>query len=102
MKEANLQKQIMMALSDAGAIVWRNNTGVLPDKRGIPVRFGLCPGSSDLIGICPDGRFLAIEVKTPKGKATEAQERFISAVRATGGRAGVARSVNDALDIMRS
>lgn len=99
-KEANIQKQIMMALSEAGAIVWRNNTGVLKDNRGRPVKFGLCVGSSDLIGICPDGRFLAVEVKAAKGKATDAQDRFISAVRRMGGRAGVARSAQEALDIL--
>lgn len=98
--EANIQKQIMMALSEAGAIVWRNNTGVLKDANGRPVKFGLCVGSSDLIGICPDGRFLAVEVKTSKGRVTDAQERFISAVTRMGGRAGVARDVQDALDIL--
>ncbi len=98
--EANVQKQIMMALSEAGAIVWRNNTGVLKDANGRPVKFGLCVGSSDLIGICPDGRFLAVEVKAAKGRVTDAQERFISAVRRMGGRAGVARDVQDALDIL--
>jgi len=97
--EHHIQAQIMMALSNAGCIVWRNNTGVLPDRRGIPVRFGLCVGSSDLIGIAPDGVFVAIEAKSALGQPTTAQLRFIDAVRSHGGRAGIARSAEDAVKI---
>lgn len=93
--EANIQRDVMMALSRAGCLIWRNQTGVLPNANGIPVRFGLCVGSSDLIGICPDGRFLAVEVKTATGRTSDAQDRFIAAVIAKGGRAGVARSAED-------
>lgn len=100
MKEGNIQARIMMALSEAGAIIWRNNTGVLKDKTGRPIKFGLCVGSSDLIGICPDGKFLAVEVKTDKGRATDAQKRFIAAVIAKGGRAGIARSESEAVAIL--
>jgi hypothetical protein len=60
--------------------------------------FGLCPGSSDLIGwFVFQGRaiFLALEVKTPKGKPTEEQINFIQQVRKAGGIAGVVRSVED-------
>jgi len=97
--ERDIQAQIMMALSKAGCMIWRNNTGVLPDRRGIPVRFGLCVGSSDLIGIAPDGVFIALEVKNAIGQPTTAQMRFIDAVRAHGGRAGIARSAQDAVNI---
>lgn len=100
MNEANLQKEIMLAVSKSGAIVWRQNTGALPDKNGRLVQFGLCKGSSDLIGICPDGRFLALEIKGLRGKPTDAQLRFIEAVKRKGGRAGVCWSVKDALDVL--
>lgn len=89
----------MVALSSAGATVWRNNTGVLLDKTGRPVKFGLCVGGSDIIGIAPDGLFLAVECKTALGQATDAQLRFIAAVRAKGGRAGIARCADDAVKI---
>jgi len=89
----------MIALSEAGCVIWRNNTGVLPDKTGRPIRFGLCVGGSDLIGIAPDGKFLAVEVKSAIGQPTDAQVRFIDAVRAKGGRAGIARSADDAVKI---
>lgn len=89
----------MIALSKAGCAVWRNNTGVLPDKTGRLVKFGLCVGSSDLIGIAPDGRFMAVECKAALGQPTDAQLRFIDAVRRAGGRAGIARSAADAVQI---
>jgi len=90
----------MIALSDAGCVIWRNNCGQLPDRTGRPIRYGVGnPGGSDLIGIAPDGRFLAVECKTAIGQPTDAQVRFIDAVRAKGGRAGIARSAEDAVKI---
>jgi len=99
LKESNVQALILLALSEAGCLVWRNNVGVLPDRRGIPLRFGLCVGSSDIVGLCSDGKFLAIEVKTALGQPTEAQLRFIQAVQRQGGRAGIARSAAEAVEI---
>lgn len=87
--------------------LWRNNTGVLMDRNGRPVQFGLCPGSSDLIGlrqvvVTPDmvgqavAVFVAIEVKGAKGRVSEKQQNFIVMVKEMGGFAGVARTVEDA------
>lgn len=59
-------------------------------------RYGLCVGSSDLIGIGPGGRFLALEVKTAKGRATEHQLMFIELVKARGGCAEIVRSADEA------
>ena len=97
--EANVMNDALLALSAAGCLAWRNNTGQLPDANGRPIKFGLCVGSSDIIGIAPDGRFLAVECKTAIGQPTDAQVRFIDAVRAKGGRAGIARSADDAVKI---
>jgi len=99
-------------LAPHGRRLWRNNTGAIKDETGRLVRFGLCKGSSDIIGITPItitsdmigkriGVFTAIEVKTPKGKPTDEQINFIDRVRDLGGFAGVARSVEDALEITR-
>ena len=101
MKETDIMRACMLALSEAGCLVWRNNVGVLPDRNGVPIRFGLCVGSSDLIGITPCGRFLAVEVKTKTGRVRPEQQRFIDAVIAKGGIAGVARSAEEALDLIR-
>lgn len=112
-QETKIQRLIMLALSEAGCTVFRNETagawmGKQIHREGDQVTltnarmmtFGLCVGSSDIIGIAPCGRFLAIEVKTPKGRATKEQLRFIEAVKAAGGIAGIARSVEDALDLI--
>ena len=97
--ESNLQNIIRIALSDAGCLMWRQDSGAYRAKDGRLIRYGLCPGSSDLVGIAHDGVFLAVEVKAPAGRVSPAQTAFIAAVRRHGGRAGVARSVEDALAI---
>jgi hypothetical protein len=56
---------------------------------------GLCEGSSDLIGISDTGRFLAVEVKAPKGRVTEGQESFLEMVQRLGGIGIVAKTVED-------
>lgn len=71
------------------------------------VTFGLCVGSSDHIGwtsvtIGPEhigqrfARFVAIEAKDGSGRTTADQRNFITRVVEAGGRAGVARDVEDA------
>jgi len=99
MKETNILKLCLMALSQAGCLAWRNNTGALPDRQGRIVRYGLCNGGSDLIGLAPDGIFFAVEVKTATGKPTPEQLTFIAAIRRQGGRAGVARSPEEAVSL---
>jgi len=110
MTEQDIMRSIMIA--PHGCRLWRNNTGAIKDAEGRLVRFGLCKGSSDIIGITPItitpdmigkrmGIFTAIEVKTPKGKPTDEQINFIQRVRDLGGFAGVARSVEEALEITK-
>jgi hypothetical protein len=100
--EANIQNAILVALSEAGCLVFRQDTGAYKcPQTGRLIKYGLCKGSSDVIGVAPDGRFLAVEVKTATGRVRPEQTRFIEAVRAKGGRAGVARSTEDALRIAK-
>ncbi len=111
MSEQAIQQRIRLDLGRGDVRLWRNNTGCLKDNRGQLVRFGLAPGSSDLIGlrrvtVRPEdvGRelavFVAIEVKDARGRASPDQDRFIEVVRDLGGLAGVARSVDDARSIV--
>jgi hypothetical protein len=97
-REAELQDQIRLALgSDPRVVLWRNNTGVSVSPDGRRTRYGLCVGSSDLIGVLrPSGRFIALEVKTATGRVSPEQARFIALVNGAGGFAAVVRSVADA------
>lgn len=108
MKESVIMKKIQILLATWGFRMFRNNTGVLQDRNGTYVRYGLCNGSSDLIGwkqvrIEPwhigmnMAQFVACEVKQPGKKATEEQKNFISAVIAAGGIGFVASSEEEAL-----
>ena len=96
-----------------GVRLFRNNCGVLKDQHGRPVRFGLHPGSSDLIGfrsltIASEhvgmtlAVFAALEVKAPGGRhpVTEEQANFLAAVTAAGGLAGVARNTGQARHLL--
>lgn len=112
--ETKIQRLIMLALSEAGHTVWRNETGrfwtgkpihkdgqtvTLSGAMMIPC--GLCVGSCDLIGIqTGTGRFFAIEVKTKKGRASKEQINYITHVNQKGGIAGIARSPEEALELL--
>jgi hypothetical protein len=109
--EQSIQQNIRLTCSTGATRLFRNNTGTLKDQNGRPVQFGLCKGSADLIGwkrvtVTPDmvgqqvAVFLSIEVKTPTGRIRPEQQQWLDAVQAAGGIAGVARSVDDALDLL--
>ncbi len=111
MSEQELQQRIRLELGRGPVRLWRNNVGALRDERGRLVTYGLCKGSSDLIGlrqllITPEhvGRcvavFTAIEVKTPAGRVSEEQRRFLQQVEQLGGLAGVARSLQEAEQLL--
>jgi len=108
--EAYVQNKIRLAVGVGEVRLFRNNTGALLDQSGRLIKFGLCKGSSDLIGfrsitITPDmvgtkvAVFSAIEVKD-KGKTTVDQRNFINVINKSGGFAGVARNVEDAKKIL--
>lgn len=111
MTEHELQNRIRVALSARG-LVFRTNAGAFWQGRrvwsrelGQPVLAdlqrieGLPEGFPDLLYL--DGRGCAfIEVKAAKGRLREEQKNFLDRVRAMGLRAGVARSVEDAIQII--
>lgn len=106
MKESKVQDIARVALSRAGAVLWRNNVGTAEHwtPRGVQrVRYGLAEGSSDLVGLI-DGRFVAVEVKAHDGRVSEEQEQFLALVRRAGGFATVLRGPagDDATDVTRA
>lgn len=120
MGESSLQNAIRMALAGKG-LFFRSNVGsawVGEIARKTPnsitlvhprlFRSGLPKGFSDLVGCVPVvitpemvgqtiGVFTAIEVKTPRGKVSNDQAKFLKAVTCNGGRAAVVRSVDEAI-----
>jgi hypothetical protein len=113
--EAALQSTLRVHAPTLGFALWRNNNGACRDDTGRLIRYGLGNDSaklnkrwksSDLIGVGPGGRFVAVEVKspgwhTPRNEREHAQANFINTVRALGGCAGFATSVVDYERIVR-
>lgn len=125
MTETDIQRRIQLAITSEHARAWRNNVGEawlgknftvrkgkLVEGQAYRIRYGLAPGSSDLIGlqsvlITPEmvGRrvaiFAAIEVKSERGAPSDEQSKFLDVVMELGGIACIARSPQDALEAMR-
>lgn len=110
--ESHVQAAIWSTIGHLpGVRVFRNNVGTATTADGRFIRFGLCPGSSDLIGwtqyvIGPEdvGRtvavFTALEVKTASGRPTCQQRQFIDVVNNSGGIAGIVRSPQQAIQLI--
>lgn len=102
-RESDVLREMLVRLPTTGAMAWRNNTGSLPDPRtGRMISFGL-PGSSDVLGVLPGGRFLAVETKHPRtGGQTDQQRAFQAAIEARGGLYILARSWSDVATRLRA
>lgn len=107
MNETTLVRLLMLSASKLGLRLFRNNVGALQDKKGSWIKYGVCnPGGSDLIGwsevqVTPQmvGKtvciFTAVEAKSETGRLSQHQKAFLDAVKAAGGVAIIARSVED-------
>jgi hypothetical protein len=129
MSEHLTQQRILLAHGSGPVRLWRNNVGtgwagqatrvtagnlraiastIQPGdviiRNGRPLHAGLCVGSSDLIGyrqVQGLAQFVALEVKSERGRPTAEQSRFLDHIRAAGGCAAVVRSVADADTVLR-
>ena len=112
MSEQELQQRIRLQLGSSPVRLWRNNVGALRDERGRLVTYGLCKGSSDLIGlrsleITPDlvgqrlAQFVALEIKTARGVVSPEQRAFLQLVEQLGGLAAICRSVEAAEQVLK-
>lgn len=125
MTETDLQRRIQLSLSDKCTRLFRNNNGEawlgrtfsvvdgrLVDGKATRIAYGLANGSSDLIGlrsviVTPDmvgqcvAIFTAVEVKSARGVVADDQRAFVDTVIGLGGRAGIARSLEDAIRIVK-
>ena len=98
--EATIQSEILIEVnkrghrlyrSNAGKIKTNNNTFIQLFPKGFPDTCGFRKG---------DGKFIAIEVKNAKGKLRPEQEKFAEFAEKQPILYGVARSVDEAIEII--
>jgi len=96
--EKSIENEILNWLEWKKIYVWKTKTvGTFNHKR---MTFQVASrlyrtGVADIIGILPNGRLLAIEVKSKKGAVQDNQRMFLKEVTDRGALAFVARSVDD-------
>ncbi|MBK0347864.1 VRR-NUC domain-containing protein [Aerococcaceae bacterium zg-ZJ1578] len=99
-QETVLMNKIRIKLSEYG-VCFRANVGKVRMIDGRYFDTGLPKGFSDLFGVkANNGQVFFVEVKTDTGKVRPEQIQFINRMKELGALAGVARSVEDAIDIV--
>ena len=100
MTEHDIQNEIRLALSERGYCVFRINSGKVKMADGRWFDVGVPKGFSDLVAI-KDGKISFLEIKNAVGRPSPEQIKFIEVMQNRYGcRAGIARSVEDALEIV--
>lgn len=95
-----LTQEAIRVLTLKGYVVWRqNNGGQFDITKKVFRRNSSKHGVSDIIGFTRSGVFCAFEIKVGKDKLSEAQERFLASVKASGGIALVIRNSDDLVKI---
>ena len=94
-RESAALVEVLKALRAHPAVVWceRMNSGAAKVGNRF-IRFGW-PGCPDVLGQLRDGRFLAVECKSPTGRLRPEQAVFLERIRASGGVGFVARDCRD-------
>jgi hypothetical protein len=113
MNESSIQNSIRIALSEHG-MVFRTNAGEYyqgniayshefkqPVLINITKIMGLPKGFTDLLFCGFNGQVAFVEVKTSTGRIRPEQAKFIDLMQKYKFKAGVARSVNDAIKIIK-
>lgn len=98
MNETSLMNAIRIKLSDMGYTVFRANVGTVKTPDGRYFNTGLPKGFSDLFAV-KNGNVYFIEVKVHPNTPTPEQLNFIDRMCKQGCSAGVAYSVEEALQI---
>lgn len=114
--EKNIQQAIIELLTRKKIFHWRQNSGAVKSiyenrngekkerffrfiKFGYPFDHPIA--ASDIAGL-HQGRFFAIEVKTPKGILDEKQKNYLDCVNENGGIGIVARSIDDVIALFNN
>jgi len=81
--ESKVLRGCLNYLRARGIMHWRNTTGAIRAQSGHWLRYGK-KGSSDIIGVMPDGRALFVECKAPDGRLSPEQREFLDEARRSG------------------
>jgi hypothetical protein len=92
--EGRIKAACLRYLENRGIMAWNNPSGAVRIRPGKFMSFGL-KGSSDILGLLPGGRFLAVECKAAHGRLSPEQRQFLADIKAQGGMAIVTRSYRD-------
>jgi hypothetical protein len=100
--EAQVLNAVIGLLRHHPAVAWAHRLNVGAATYGEQfVRFGWL-GAPDIIGQMRDGRILCVECKRERGgRISDAQQDFIYLVRKHGGVAGIVRSVDEAVLLLK-
>lgn len=99
--ESEILSSIIKYLYLKGIFVTRMHTqGVWDQNRKILRKNQSMKGVSDLIGLLPNGKFLAIEVKTEKGIVSSDQKAYLDSINKNNGIGIIARSLKDVEDFI--
>jgi len=101
MKESDIQKVIIEYLKIKRIFHYRQNSGAFMTKSGGFMRASSVNGLPDIVAI-KDGRYIGIEVKTPKGKQSDAQKDIEREVTKAGGFYFIVRSLEDVRKIFEA
>lgn len=101
MTETDLMNAVMLAASAKDCVIFRTNVGKVRMTDGRWFDTGLPKGHADLYGVKRDGRAFYIETKLKPRKPTKEQCYFLKRMLEQGACAGVAYSVEEALQIIR-
>ena len=102
MTEQDIQNLIRAALTPI-AMVFRINTGTVKTHDGRYFSSGTPKGFSDITGFRKsDGKAFFIEIKTPTGKLRPDQEHFLKEMSKYPVITGVARSAEEAVNIIEN
>lgn len=97
--ETRVSDAIRLELCKRGCKIFRSQVGLFYTQYGDKIHIGVV-GESDLHGHRADGKAIYLETKTPIGKSSEKQKKFIEAMKNSGALAGFAHSVQEAIDIV--
>ncbi|WP_317954823.1 MULTISPECIES: VRR-NUC domain-containing protein [unclassified Staphylococcus] len=100
MTEQQIQNDIILEINKRGHRLWRANAGKVVTKDNRVIKL-LPKGFPDTFGYRKtDGKFIAIEVKTEKGKLRPEQKKFKAFAETQNILYGVARNVEEAIEIV--